>query len=216
MKINRTQSVGWLVTALVACASVAQATMLIPGTLAELVRDARVIVRGQVVDVRAQWADGRRRVETVVVVEAAGYLKGDFGKRLAFKVHGGEIGRYQSVMVGAPVFRTGDQVVLFLSSQGPSLPNLIGFSQGVLRLARDQRTGRMLVLSPPLDATGSTAQVVRRGDPSRQPVPYEEFAARVRALVTPRSVVAPRSEAGDRLTEDIRLRAAARRDKRGR
>ena len=216
MKITRTESLGMLAAALVACASAAQATTLVPGTLTELVRDAGVIVRGQVVEVRPQWADGRRRVETVVVVQAAGYLKGDFGARLAFKVPGGEIGRYQSVMVGAPVFRPGDQVVLFLSSQGPLLPTLVGFSQGVLRLGRDERTGRTLVLSPPLDPAGSAAQVIQRGDPSRRPVPYEQFAARVKALVTPRSVDRPRPEPGDRRTEEIRLRGESRRDKRGR
>jgi hypothetical protein len=172
-----------LAAATVMSVSTARATVLVPSTLTELVRDARVIVVGRVVEVRAQWAEGRRRVESVVVVEANGYLKGDYGPRLAFKVPGGEIGRYRSVTVGAPVFRDGDEVVLFLDAEGPALPHLVGFSQGVLRLVRDAGTGRAMVLAPPRDAAGTAAQPVARGDASRRAVAIDAFAATVRAMV---------------------------------
>jgi hypothetical protein len=196
MKHRNMRFGGWLTALLVSLAPSAQATVLVPGTLAELVRDAQVIVRGRVAGVHPQWADGRRRIETVVEVEASGYLKGNCGERLEFKVPGGDLGRYQSVIVGAPVFRPGDEVVLFLSAEGPALPHLIGFSQGVLRLVPDPDSGRALIQLPPLELTGTRAQPVRRGDVTRQSVPYEEFARRVQALVTPRApttVVAPRS-----------------------
>jgi hypothetical protein len=180
---------------LAVCATAAHATVLVPGSLADLVRDAQVIVCGRVTEVSAQWADGRRRIESVVVIEASGYLKGDYGGRLAFKVPGGAIGRYQSVMMGAPVFRPGDDVILFLGAEGPELPHLIGFSQGVLRLARDQHTGRLLVQPPPAAAARARTLPVRRGDLSRRPIPYEEFAARIQALMTPRASVAARPAA---------------------
>ena len=184
MPIN-THRLAWsLAAAAVMTVSTARATVLVPGTLNELVRDARVVVIGRVVEVRAQWTEGRRRVETVVVVEADAYLKGDYGPRLAFKVPGGEMGRYRSVMVGAPVFREGDEVVLFLDADGPVLPHLVGFSQGVLRLSRVRGTGRTMVLAPPLDMTGGAAQAIARGDASRAPVAIEVFAATVRAIVT--------------------------------
>jgi hypothetical protein len=203
---------GCLAAALAASAVAAHATVLVPGTLAELVRDAQVIVRGRVADVRFQFTDGRRRVETVVVLEAESYLKGDYGSQVVFKVPGGEIGRYQSVMVGAPVFRQGDEVVLFLSSQEPELPHLVGFNQGVLRLVRDAATGRALVQSPPPDATGTKAQTIRRGEPARHAMVFEEFAARVQSLVTPRKGAALQKPSGERPVIESH-RAVARPDK---
>ena len=160
------------------------ATVLVPATLDDLVSDAHVIVVGRVAEVRTQWADGRRRVESIVVVEAETYLKGDYGPQLVFKVPGGAMGRYRSVVAGGPVFRDGDEVVLFLAADGPALPHLVGFSQGVLRLARDPDTGRRLVLSPPPPAAHAAAQPVTRGDPSRRSVTVEAFATNVRSIAT--------------------------------
>ena len=209
MRTQGTHVAGWLAVAVAACASAAQATVLVPGTLADLVRDAQVIVRGRVSGVYPQFADGRRRIETVVVIDADGYLKGDFGEQFVFKVPGGEIGRYRNVMVGAPVFRAGDDVVLFLSSQGPELPHLVGFSQGVLRLVPEAGTGRALVLSPPLDSIGPKPRLVVRGDRARRSIPYEDFAARVRVLTTPRGGATLRAPADERPPVD-KLRAIPR------
>ncbi len=196
MRIHGTRLACWLAVALAAGAGAAHATVLVPATLPELVRDAQVIVRGRVADVRPQFVEGHRRIETVVVVDAEGYLKGDYGRQFVFKVPGGELWGYQSIMVGAPVFREGDEVVLFLATQGPELPHLVGFSQGVLRLVRDAETGQALVQSPPLESSATRPQPVVRGDRSRHSVGYDEFAARVRILVTPRRGSAVR-EPGD-------------------
>jgi hypothetical protein len=43
---------------------VLHATVIIPIEFRELVTTAPVIVHGQIVDVRAEWVDGRRSVET--------------------------------------------------------------------------------------------------------------------------------------------------------
>ncbi len=184
MALKRLRFGGLAAGMLAAFTAAAHATVLVPGTLSDLVRDARVIVRGRVLDVRPQWADGRRRVESVITVEANTYLKGDFGRVVVFKSPGGELGRYRSVMIGAPSFREGEEVVLFLDAVGPSLPHIVGFSQGVLRIVREPETGRPMVVGAPVDNPGSTPVTLVRGDPSRQMEAFDHFAARVRALVT--------------------------------
>ncbi len=211
MKRLGTRLAGLLAAALAAGAGAAHATVLVPATLPELVRDAQVIVRGRVADVRPQFVEGQRRIETVVVIDAVGYLKGDYGQQFVFKVPGGELWGYQSVTVGAPVFRAGDEVVLFLSSQGPELPHLIGFSQGVLRLVHDADTGQALVQSPPLESAAPRPQPVVRGDGSRRSIAYEQFAARVRLLVAP-----PRTGAGARRPAAVQPGAAVQRPVDGR
>src|SRR5689334_8430801 len=55
---------------LLAAASV-HATVLLPIEFRELVQSAQTIVHGRVVDVRSEWVDGRRAVETFVTIEAA-------------------------------------------------------------------------------------------------------------------------------------------------
>ena len=48
---------------------------------------------------------------------------------------GGRLGRYRSLVVGAPTFEAGQRVVVFLGATPPSLPYVLGMSQGVFRVA---------------------------------------------------------------------------------
>jgi len=157
------------------------ATVLLPIEFRELVAIAPVIVHGAVVDVRSEWVDGRRAVETFVTVEAADYMKGNLGERVTFKVPGGQLGRYRTVFVGAPTFQTGDEVVLFLKTSGPSFPFVIGLSQGVFRVVTDEQSGRRLVTPPAvMAATDLDTVKIVRGDPARKAVPIETFRESVR------------------------------------
>jgi hypothetical protein len=161
------------------------ATVLLPIEFRELVGTAPVIVHGQVVDVRSEWVDGRRAVETFVTVEAAEYLKGNLGERVTFKVPGGQLGRYRTVLVGAPSFQAGDEVVLFLKSDGPSFPFIVGLSQGVFRIVTDTQSGRRVVRPPAVMGVGSADAVrVVRGDPARKPVPIDVFRDAVHQVVS--------------------------------
>jgi hypothetical protein len=135
-----------------------------------------VIVHGQVVDVHSEWVDGRRAVETFVTVEAAEYLKGNLGDHVTFKIPGGQLGRYRTVFVGAPSFQTGDEVVLFLKTDGPSFPFLAGLSQGVYRIVTDTSSGERLVMPPVVtSAPGADAVRVVRGDPARKALSIDAF-----------------------------------------
>lgn len=159
----------------------ARATVLVPADLGELVRGSQAVVHGRVVETRAVWADGRRRVDTLVTIEALGYFKGSFGPEVTFRVPGGQMGRYRSVMVGAPVFTEGDEVVLFLNARGPSVPYVLGLSQGVFRVIDDPQTSGKVVLPPPVIA-GVSIEPVKRGDSARRPMSLERFGDEVRKL----------------------------------
>ncbi|MBI2834220.1 MAG: hypothetical protein HYX76_07315 [Acidobacteria bacterium] len=151
---------------------VARATVLVPADFEELVLEARAILHGQVTDVRAEWADGRRRIHTFVTVAVTEYLKGDLGRTASFVVPGGELGGYRSVLVGAPVLAPGDEVVLFLGSRGPGIPFVLGLSQGVMRVRTDPRSGQKTVTTP-LRTGGleAGAGVVARGAVSAVALP---------------------------------------------
>lgn len=164
---------------LLAAAAPARATVLVPVDLNELTASALAVVHARIVDVRAVTTDDRRRVETVVIAESLEYLKGDIGRFITFRIPGGQVGAYRTVMVGAPSFSVGEEAVLFFAARGPSLPYLVGFSQGVFRVQVDQHTGARLVSPAPMVSTGVGVRPARGTRPA---VPLKAFAAQIREL----------------------------------
>ena len=70
----------------------------------------------------AQWLEGRRSIETLVTLEVETYAKGDLGRTVTLRVPGGQMGPYRSVMLGAPTFVEGEEVVVFLAASWPRHP----------------------------------------------------------------------------------------------
>jgi hypothetical protein len=175
------RSICVLILMLAAAASSVRATTIVPADLGELSRDAVAIARGRVVDVRSQWTEDRGTVETIVTLEVENYLKGGLGATVRFKIPGGELGRFRTVVVGAPDFAVEQRVVVFLGAHGPTVPYIVGFNQGVFRVVRAQDDSGWVVAPPP-NVAGPTAMRIVRGDPARRPVPLADFEQRVRTL----------------------------------
>ena len=159
------------------------ATVLLPAEFREIVTGSQIIVYGRISDVRSEWMNGRRRIESVVTVEPADFYRGTPSRTVTFRVPGGQIGRYKSVTVGAPEFRAGDEVVLFLKSQGPAVPQIFGLNQGVFRVRVDSRTGRRIVTLPIVAQRTAAPEIVVRGARDRRPLPLEQFATQVRTVL---------------------------------
>ena len=167
---------------LVGLSPLARATVIVPADLGELARDAQAIVRGRVASVEARWTDDRRAIESIVTLDIESTLKGSFGADVQFRVPGGQLGRFRSLVVGAPAFRVDDRVVVFLVAWGPSVPYVVGMSQGVFRVVAAQGGGWLVTPPALLPAVAGTVPIVR-GDPNRRPLPLGDFEQRVRALV---------------------------------
>src|SRR3954454_13514148 len=148
----------------------ARATVLIPADLGELSRDAVAIARGRVAALDAQRTGDRGTIETIVTLEVESYLKGSLGSTLRFRVPGGELGRFRSIVVGAPEFVVDQRVVVFLGANGPSVPHVLGLNQGVFRMSRSADSAGWIVTSPVLPPATTASVRVMRGDPSRRAV----------------------------------------------
>jgi hypothetical protein len=168
---------------LLALAPPVRATVLLPGDLGDIARGAAVIVRGTVVDVRPEWVEGRRRVETIVTLDVAETFKGGMTGRITFQVPGGVMGRYRSVTIGAPTFHAGEEIVVCLGARPPALPYVLGLSQGVFRVRRDGASGQRFVTTPVLLA-GQATTAVQRGDPARRPMTLDQFGATLRSVLS--------------------------------
>jgi hypothetical protein len=158
------------------------ATVVLPSTLADLVREARCVARGRVAATEAKWNDDERTIETNVTLDVETYLKGPLGASLQFRVPGGTVGRLRRVVVGAPEFEIGDRVVVFLGAQGPSVPYVVGLSQGVFRVVTATGASNALVTPPARLPAAGPGGVVVRGDPSRRPMSLADFEKRIREL----------------------------------
>jgi hypothetical protein len=154
--------------------------VVVQAAFGEMVSASQTVVHGQVIDLRAFETNGRRRIETVVTVRVVDSLKGNPGATVSFRVPGGEVGRYRRVIVGAPQFARGDEVVLFLKGSAPELPIPFGLGQGVYRVVR---AGGGATVTPLVNTEPGKLQ---RGDPARRPLSLAAFAAQVRALAEPR------------------------------
>lgn len=157
------------------------ATVYVPVDFAEMVTTSKFIVHGRVVDVQSEPTMDRSAIATYVTLSVEQPLKGSARDSITFRVPGGEVGRYRRVVVGAPRFDRGDEVIVFLTSRGPSIPFLFGLSQGVYRVSR--ASGRALVTPAVVTAEGGDTGRAVRGDPARRPLALDDFAREVRTVV---------------------------------
>ena len=170
-----------LLAALVGALAVmpAQAVTVAPLSFQELVRQSSSVVYARVVDVRGQWSDDRRSIDSLVTVEVISGFKGSSADELTLTVPGGQVGRYLNLMPGAPSFARGDLAVLFLTARGPRLPVTTGFTQGIYRVVRDRDSGAVVVTPPVVESAGLP---IARGDRRRKPISLTAFEDAVRSV----------------------------------
>jgi hypothetical protein len=168
-------------------AGTADASVYVSAGLPTLAAEARAIVYGRVAAIESRWTDAetRRQIETVVTLEALEYAKGNLGATVSFRVPGGQIGPYRTLMIGAPAFRAGEEVVVFLAGGAPALPRPLSLAQGVYRVRLSAGSGARVVIPEvprlPGLAAAQTARITR-GDVSRRPAPLAAFLQELRQL----------------------------------
>jgi hypothetical protein len=165
----------------------ASATVLLPADFPTVVAESVTIVHGRVVDVSSNLTGARRTIESFVTMQVIESLKGasTADTTVTFRVPNGQVGRYRRVLIGAPEFSRGDEVVVFLHGQMPAIPTLYGLNQGVYRVVRDGRAAPV-VIPAPVSAQGTGAERIVRGDPVRRPMPVDAFVRHVRTMLESR------------------------------
>ena len=156
------------------------AITVVPMTFEQLVDESDAVIYARVGQVRGQWTRDRRSIDSIVTLDVLRYLKGDLGESVLLRLPGGEAGGRVNVVPGAPILREGELVVVFLDSQAPAIPTVLGLTQGLFRVRPDAQTGVPMVTPPPLKA--SEAGRIVRGAAQRRTLTIEAFAATVREL----------------------------------
>ena len=149
----------------------------------EVVSEASTIVRGRVTDVRAiRSLEGD--VESIVTIAVETSLKGSAEAFVAMRLPGGTIGRYRTVMTGAPVMRVGEHAVFFLKRGPGNALWPVGLAQGIYRISASASTVGMVHAPVLPGVTTNAVGPVIRGDVRRKPLPVTEFESLVRLLLT--------------------------------
>jgi hypothetical protein len=78
----------FIVIVFLLCVHELRATVLLPAEFREIVAGSQIIVYGRIAEVRPEWSEDRRRIDTIVTVEAGSYLKGGPGSTVTFRVPG--------------------------------------------------------------------------------------------------------------------------------
>lgn len=148
----------------------------------EIVSGASTIVRGRVTDVRAVRSPAGD-VESVVTIAVDSVLKGTADTFVAMRVPGGTVGRYRTVMTGAPVMRVGEQAVFFLKRGPANAYWPVGLSQGIYRVQLGGAGGGLVQAPVLAGVTTNAVGAVVRGDSRRKTLPVTEFESLVRLVL---------------------------------
>ena len=165
----------------------AGATTLRHMDLREMVQAADHVAHARVAATRVYWDDAHRRILTDTEFDVIEEAKGAGPKRLTVTMPGGRIDPIEMRTEGTPEFSAGEEVVLMTIPAPDGRKNIVGFSQGVLRVHVDPRTGDRFVTAA--DSAASTPGAgpgisEATGHPSRALRPLSAFMAGIRALVS--------------------------------
>ena len=174
------------VLALLAAAAIAcPAATLKMLSLDQMADESQTVVHGRVLASRAEWNSTHTSIVTVYTVKADRYLKGDLGATFELTELGGQVGNLAMQAAGAPHFKAGEEVVLFVWTDGVERRHqAIGFEQGVFRVRTEATGAKFVNRNVPVARTGEfvpTEVAGQRLEPSRE---LSGFLAQVSATIS--------------------------------
>ena len=156
--------------ALALLAVAASATTLSRLKLEDLAQESTAVARMRCLGASSQWDRGEIWTETrfEVLQTEKGALPGIVTVRLL----GGQVGHVHSHVDEVPLFRTGEEVYLFLWAPEGEPYQVLGWSQGTFRIARNPQSGLEMVTQDSASASifDPHARAFRRGGIRNLPV----------------------------------------------
>jgi hypothetical protein len=124
-------------------AVVASATTMSRLRLLDLTEQSTAVARLRCIGAKSQWDQGEIWTETKfeVIQREKGMLPGIITVRML----GGNVGHLHSRVDEVPQFHPGEEVYLFLWGREGQPLQILGWSQGTFRIARDPRSGLEVV-----------------------------------------------------------------------
>lgn len=128
---------------LVLIAVVARATTLSRLKLDDLAQESTAVARLRCLGAKSLWDQGEIWTETKF--EVIQREKGSLPGIVTVRMLGGNVGHLHSHVDEVPAFRTGEEVYLFLWGRDGERYQVMGWSQGTFRIARNPNSGLEVV-----------------------------------------------------------------------
>jgi hypothetical protein len=158
----------------------ATATSVVRLDLNQLTDKAEVILHGRCIRKQAR-KDRGGDIVTDLTLEVFDALKGELGRTFEFTVYGGVLPERGSAIAGAPTFKTGEELLVFLgpvNARGQRM--VIGLAQGKYTIRRER--GRTLAFRNLQGLRLVDAETGEEQEPDpEQGVPFDELKARIKA-----------------------------------
>lgn len=114
--------------------------------LADLTKEAEVIVVGKVTDVRAEWSSDKTRIFSKVSLSVDEYVKGETpGRTVVITQLGGEIDGVGELYTHTARFSRDEEVLVFVKKDGKHNLIVAGGEEGKFRVTKDERTGERMI-----------------------------------------------------------------------
>lgn len=156
--------------ALALLAVVASATTLSQLKLEDLALESTAVARLRCLGATSHWEQGEIWTKTrFAVVQRE---KGDLPGVVTVRLLGGSVGHLRSHVDEAPAFRAGEEVYLFLWTRDGEPYQVLGWSQGTFRIARNSQSGLEMVTQDSASSAvfGLRVRAFRRGGIRNLPV----------------------------------------------
>jgi hypothetical protein len=176
----RLQSVLLCLSLLVCCAD-AMGTTLEKLSIQRMVDLAQEIVRARCVSSSARWDHGEIwTFTTFAIVET---WKGSASMEVTVRLLGGTMGPLTSNVSGAPRFRSGEEVILFLEPTKRGDLTVVSWEQGTFRIGLDRRSKAEVVTQDTAGFETFDPRTKLFEATGIHGLPLEDFRARVQAAV---------------------------------
>ncbi len=141
----------------------------------DLTVESTAVLYGKCSKVKCEWNETKDIIFTYVTVIPEEYIKGNLGSQAVLAVPGGRIGDIIYEVSEMPVFTEGEEVVAFVWTN-PSGKNLVtGGSQGKLKIEKDSRTGRRMVMGMGLESQTDLKDQVKGEIVKSEKVSLDDF-----------------------------------------
>jgi hypothetical protein len=131
--------------AVILFAAAAGASQVLHQTLRELTLGSSDIVIGLVEGTSAHWDGSHRKIITEVTVRVSESLKGAPAERITLTQLGGDLDGFRYSVPGSPLFRPGEEALLFVWRDAKGRAQVNGLAQGKFEITTDPATGERTV-----------------------------------------------------------------------
>jgi hypothetical protein len=159
------------VLAVILLAPLAGASQVLHQTLRDLTLGSSDIVIGQVEGARAHWDASHRKIVTEITVQVSESLKGAPPGRLTLTQLGGDVDGFRYSVPGNPLFRAGEEALLFVWRDAKGRAQVNGLAQGKFDITTNAATGERTVqraLEGLRVREARTLSLVKAGEPAPQ------------------------------------------------